>query len=98
LFRYDSDSRPLGGEQAIIGSMEARIELGMNVELTLFYDIGRLTDTIDSADSETFRSAAGLGLRYITPIGPIGFLYGFKLDSQEDESMGRLYFSIGYTF
>ncbi|MDM8541684.1 outer membrane protein assembly factor BamA [Desulfococcaceae bacterium HSG9] len=98
LFRYDQDGRPLGGEQAMIGSMEARIEMGMNIELTVFYDIGRLTDTIDADNSETFRSAAGLGLRYITPIGPIGFLYGFKLDSQENESMGRLYFSIGYTF
>ncbi len=98
LFRYDQDGRPLGGELAIIGSMEARIELGMNIELTVFYDIGRLTDTIGADDPETFRSTAGLGLRYITPIGPIGFLYGFKLDPREEESMGRLYFSIGYTF
>ena len=98
LFRYDPDGRPLGGEQAIIGSMEARIELGMNIELTVFYDIGRLIDTIALDDSDTFRSAAGLGLRYITPIGPIGFLYGFKLDPLEEESIGRFYFSIGYTF
>jgi len=98
LFRYDQDGRPLSGQFAVIGSMEARIEVMMNIELTVFYDIGRLTDTIGADDPATFRSTAGLGLRYITPIGPIGLLYGFKLDPQEEESMGRLYFSIGYTF
>ncbi len=97
LFRYDTQGDPLGGELAMIGSVEARIEIGMNLEFTVFYDIGRLTDTIEE-DPETFRSAVGLGLRYITPIGPIGFLYGFKLDPREDEDLGRLYFSIGYTF
>jgi outer membrane protein insertion porin family len=40
----------------------------------------------------------GLGLRYITPIGPIGFLYGFKLDPKDGESAGRLHFAMGYTF
>ncbi|NJL58609.1 MAG: BamA/TamA family outer membrane protein [Desulfobacteraceae bacterium] len=56
-----------------------------------------MSDT--SYDGDTaFRSSAGFGLRYITPIGPIGFLYGFKLDHEPGEDAGRLHFSVGYTF
>jgi outer membrane protein insertion porin family len=95
---FDSDRDPLGGQSAISGSLEARIDVGMNLELTTFYDIGQLSDTFDESDSGSLRSTAGLGLRYITPIGPIGFLYGFKLDKEEGESSGRLHFSMGYTF
>jgi len=39
-----------------------------------------------------------VGLRYITPIGAMGFLYGMKLDPEDGESPKRLHFSIGYTF
>jgi len=40
----------------------------------------------------------GLGLRYITPIGPMGLLYGHKLNRKDGESAGRVHFSIMYTF
>ncbi|MEA1933666.1 MAG: outer membrane protein assembly factor BamA [Thermodesulfobacteriota bacterium] len=96
---YDTNRDPVGGRTAINGSLEARIDLCRNFELTLFYDVGRVTETYDKAglDNE-LRSSVGGGLRYITPIGPIGFLYGIKLDQKEGESPARLYFSFGYTF
>jgi outer membrane protein insertion porin family len=79
--------------------LEARLDLGLNLELAAFYDVGRLTDTLGDDDvSDDVRASAGLGLRYITPIGPIGLLYGRKLDPEEGESRGRLHFSVGYTF
>jgi outer membrane protein insertion porin family len=98
LLRYDSRGDPVGGRTAVAGSVEARIDLGHNVELTTFYDAGSVRDTFDEAGSDEFRDAIGLGLRYVTPIGPIGLLYGIKLDPQDGESLGRLHFSIGYTF
>ena len=98
LLRFKTDGSSLGGQTAVSGSLEARIDLGLNFELTTFYDVGKLSDTFDESDSQEFRSAVGLGLRYITPIGPIGLLYGFKLDREEGESSGRFHFSMGYTF
>jgi outer membrane protein insertion porin family len=47
---------------------------------------------------ENFRRSAGLGLRYITPVGPITLEYGFKLDRRSDESLGEVHFSIGTIF
>ena len=48
--------------------------------------------------SDRFRASVGLGLRYITPIGPMGLLYGHKLDREEGDSAGRFHLSIGYSF
>lgn len=95
--RYDSAGDPDGGRSEILGSLEARIDLGMNFELTTFYDIGNIKESAEGSSGD-FRSSAGLGLRYITPIGPVGFLYGWKLDKEEGESAGKLHFTLGYTF
>jgi outer membrane protein insertion porin family len=98
LLRYDRDGNAVGGESAVAGSIEARIDLGHNFELATFYDVGAVRDTYDDTISDEFRSSVGAGLRYVTPIGPIGLLYGMKLDPKPGESAGRLHFSIGYTF
>ncbi|MDG5816834.1 outer membrane protein assembly factor BamA [Chitinispirillales bacterium ANBcel5] len=94
LFHPDSS----GGTAMLSASIEARFELGYNIELTAFGDIGRLENDFRSISEDQFRSSAGLGLRYITPIGPIGLLYGHKIDRKPDESSGAFHFSLGYTF
>jgi outer membrane protein insertion porin family len=96
--RYDRDGNAVGGRSAVVGSMEARIDLGHNFELATFYDVGAVGNMYDETISDAFRSSIGAGLRYVTPIGPIGLLYGIKLDRKPGESAGRLHFSIGYTF
>jgi outer membrane protein insertion porin family len=98
LLRFDEEGKPVGGKTALSGSIEARIDLGHNIELAPFYDIGSVRHTFDESGSDSFRSSVGIGLRYITPIGPIGFLYGHKLNRRDGESAGRFHFSIGYTF
>ena len=100
LLCFDAQGDAVGGRVAVNGSVEARIYLGLDLELDAFFDTGRVSDTFEDACSGSgeFRSSAGLGLRYITPIGAIGVLYGRKLDPKEGESRGRFHFSIGYTF
>jgi len=98
LLRFDSAGNPLGGKTAIVGSLEARIDLGMDLELTTFFDTGSVRDVLVAEGSDSFRSSVGVGLRYITPIGPMGLLYGYKLNPEEGESPGRFHLSIGYTF
>jgi outer membrane protein insertion porin family len=96
--RYDEEGNPVGGKTALSASIEARIDLGHNFELAPFYDTGSVRHTFEESGSDSFRSSVGIGLRYITPIGPIGFLYGHKLNRRDGESAGRFHFSIGYTF
>ncbi|WP_319407230.1 outer membrane protein assembly factor BamA [uncultured Desulfosarcina sp.] len=98
LLRVDNAGNPVGGKTAVVGSLEARIDLGMNLELTTFFDIGSVQHTLVEGGSDRFRSSIGIGLRYITPIGPMGLLYGHKLDPDDGESAGRFHLSIGYSF
>ena len=98
LLRFDSEGNPVGGKAAVVGSLEARIDLGANWELTTFFDVGSVQDALVDAGADRFRSSVGFGLRYITPIGPIGFLYGHKLNRDAGESSGRFHLSIGYSF
>ncbi len=73
--------------------------MASNIEIPLFIDAGTLGFSDDIFDVEPFRYSGGTGIRFITPIGPIGIVYGwkFKYDS-ETESPGAVHFSIGYTF
>jgi outer membrane protein insertion porin family len=98
MLRRDTSDDPVGGRISISGTTEARIALTDTWEMALFYDTGRISDTISGQGDSGFRSTAGTGLRYITPIGPIGLMYGHKLDRKDGESSGVWHFSIGYTF
>ncbi len=102
MLRFDAREDPLGGRTSLLGSLEARIDLGAGFELTAFCDTGSIRgtegDSDETGDGDGFRSSAGLGIRYITPIGPVGFLYGWNLDRKAEESSGRLHFTIGYSF
>ncbi len=60
-----------------------------------------------AATLDNFRGSAGLGLRYVTPIGPISVDYGVKLDrrtrqladgSTSEESFGEFSVSVGARF
>ncbi|OQY52890.1 MAG: outer membrane protein assembly factor BamA [Desulfobacteraceae bacterium 4572_89] len=89
---------PVGGKTMTAGSIEARIDLGMNFEIPVFLDAGYLKDTEFEGHRENFRFTLGTGIRYMTPVGPVGLLYGYKLNPKEDEDPGMFHFSIGYTF
>jgi len=97
--RIDQTGDALGGRTEIVGSIESRFDIGFNLELSPFYDIGSVRDALIDEGSDSFRSSIGLSLRYLTPYCPIGIQYGHKLDKLEkDEDKGRFYFTIGYTF
>jgi len=98
LLLFDADGDPVGGRQMAVGNLEVRIDLGSNLEFSVFYDIGYLGETEQQAQSENVRHAAGAGLRYVTPAGAFGLVYGHNLDPEPDEDADRFHFSIGYTF
>ena len=96
LLRFDVFDKAVGGLTAILGNIETRIDLGSDFEFSLFYDIGSVRNAIVDEGLDEFRSSAGIGLHYFTPIGPIGVYYGHKLDRKPSESAGRFHFTIGF--
>jgi outer membrane protein insertion porin family len=93
---FHSDSR--GANTVLFTSTELRIDLGFNLELPVFFDAGRLENTFSSILPNQIHSSAGTGIRYITPVGPVGLLYGRKINQKSAEKQGVFHFSLGYTF
>jgi outer membrane protein insertion porin family len=98
MLRFSTDLDPVGGRLALSGNAEARYEVTDGWELTIFVDTGSVQKATDAQGDDSWRWSTGLGVRYITPIGPIGLLYGIKLNPRQGESFGQLHISIGYTF
>lgn len=96
--RFDSKGDGVGGLTEILGNIETRIDLGSNFEFSFFYDIGRVRNAIVEDGSDEFRSSAGVGLHYLTQIGPMGVYYGHKLDRKANESAGSFHFILGFRF
>ncbi len=87
-----------GGDLYVLARVELRFPLYGNLMGGLFLDAGNLwlemPETIDLAH---LRSAAGFGLRYATPVGPVVFDLGFNLapDRTIGESPVGAHFSVG---
>ena len=99
----DKSAAPTFAYGTLYGSVELRIEIIPSIELTNFIDVGTLTANSDLSQLRLPRFSVGAGLLYVTPIGPIGLLYGYRIYTQKDAypkegGHGRLHFSIGYTF
>lgn len=73
---------------------EYRLRLPLNFGLVAFFDAGYIDNEIDFGDSEYFKTTAGMGIRYFTPIGPLRFDVGFPLREKGSE----FYFGIYHTF
>ncbi len=50
---------------------------------------------VDRYSFGMLRYGAGIGVRYRSPVGPVNFDWGFKLDPKPGEDPYRFYFSIG---
>ncbi len=67
------------------------------IYFNIFNDYGLLWDnkTQPLQSDNSLRSSAGFGLKYYSPIGPIGFTWGFPLQDEEYDIKRMFLFSIG---
>jgi translocation and assembly module TamA len=63
---------PIGGNGMFTGSFEARYSVLENVRVASFVDVGQVTSGLFGfGDLPGVQWAVGLGVRYLTPIGPV---------------------------
>ena len=87
-----------GGDFYVLARAELRFPLYGNLMGGLFLDAGNLwLEAPESIAPADLRSAAGFGLRYATPVGPIALDLGFNLapDRTIGEAPIGAHFSVG---
>ena len=89
-----------GGNKQLFLNAEYLIPLAKEAGLkwVLFYDIGSAFDDTESIAFSELREGAGLGIRWISPIGPIRLEWGRNLKPKQGESDREFEFSIGTIF
>ena len=63
--------RPTGGSMVVEGGLEYRLPVKARMEAAFFADFGRIWAEAGSEHVSAFEITPGLGLRYLSPIGPI---------------------------
>jgi len=93
----DADD-PLGGLSLIEGSVELRRPLWRALSGALFVDFGQVS--LDSFDLplDDLKFAAGFGVSYTTPVGPLRVDIGFPFDPPRGDRAWQVHFSIGQFF
>jgi outer membrane protein assembly complex protein YaeT len=89
---------PQGGAGLVFGSAEWRFPVYGPVGGNLFVDVGNNWAGWREVDLGQVRWGAGLGVRVETPVGPVRFEYGIKLDRESWETPGAFFISLGNPF
>ncbi|MBK9375801.1 MAG: BamA/TamA family outer membrane protein [Holophagales bacterium] len=92
------DGGGIGGNALLIANVEWRLAITGGLGLVFFADWGNVWAGPSYVKLAEGRWGAGLGVHYLTPVGPFRLEYGFRLDRKQDEDTGALSFSIGYPF
>ena len=104
---YDQERLPFGGNVKITGGAELIFPVPFvqdqrSLRTVLFLDAGNVFDTYcddcpDVSASE-IRYSVGVGLSWLTALGPLGFSLGLPLNDESDDDRQVFQFTLGQTF
>ncbi len=104
-FRLRGDTRlvPLGGQTRVVGSAEFIFPLpGTGRDRTIrsfvFFDAGTVFPRGETVSLSDLRYSTGLGLTWLSPIGPLKLSLAVPLRKREGDRTQRLQFQIGTGF
>jgi outer membrane protein insertion porin family len=95
----------IGGETEAYFNFEYIFPLyeALSIKGVTFFDVGNAwsSDDVWGEDDTAFASwrySTGLGIRWLSPLGPMRFEYGWNLDARDYEDNGKFDFMIGRFF
>ncbi|MCP4204894.1 MAG: BamA/TamA family outer membrane protein [bacterium] len=89
---------PIGGNGLLLANLDYRFPIAGAVGGTVFVDAGNVFGNWDTIDPEELEYGAGVGLRYLSPIGPLRLEVGWKLEKEPDQSGAVVFLSFGNPF
>lgn len=93
----DGGNDPEGGRSSLEFGVEMRWRITDDIGIVPFIDGGSAFED-PTPDFTDFRFAAGLGLRYYTPIGPLRLDIATPLNPREQDNLFEFYISLGQAF
>lgn len=97
----DSDGNPLGGTRRVNFSVEALAPLpgaDRTLRMLAFVDGGQVFGPDQRVRFGEMRFSTGLGIAWVSPIGPMKISYAFPMKSKPEDRVQRFQFQIGTGF
>ncbi|WP_340109618.1 autotransporter assembly complex family protein [Pikeienuella sp. HZG-20] len=94
----DADGDPTGGLSVVELGLEMRARVSDTIGLAAFVESGAVSTETFPAFDESVQVAAGGGVRYFSPIGPLRFDIGVPVNPRKVDDFFQFYISIGQAF
>lgn len=91
LSPLDAHDEHVGGRNLVVGSLEYQYPLLKKWRLAAFVDHGNAIDSL----SDPLRTGVGLGVRWVSPVGPLRFDIAQGLSDSYGDGGWRVHFSMG---
>jgi len=88
-----------GGKLLLIGNLELRVPLFWLFVGEVFFDAGNVWEELEDFNPIEVKFGSGFGLVILTPVGPIRFDYGVKLNKDKsDLTASAFHFGLYFAF
>jgi outer membrane protein insertion porin family len=90
----------IGGDRSLVTNIEYFFPLVDQFKLNgvAFFDIGNAWNVSDSPWLTDVKAGYGIGVRWISPMGPLRIEYGWKVNPSRGEDAGAFAFAMGQLF
>jgi outer membrane protein insertion porin family len=90
----------IGGDRSVLGTFECLFPLlqSLNLNGVVFVDAGNTWNAAVRPLPDDVKAGAGVGIRWVSPMGPIRIEYGWKLAPKRGEAPGAFAFAMGDLF
>ena len=95
-----SNDEKYGGDKMWFSNIEIFFPIltDAGVRGVAFVDFGNVYDQDDNWDFGNIKKSTGLGINWLSPMGPLRLIWGYNLDSQEGDEDAQWDFAMGGSF
>lgn len=99
----DSKGDPRGGDLATSATAEVLFPApfmadNKSIRMSAFVDAGNVFDKTSGFDSNDLRYSAGIGMVWLSPVGPFSLSYAKPLNAKDGDKEQNIQFSLGASF
>ena len=98
----DHYGSPIGGDRSLFANLEYLVPVpyleSQNINGVAFFDAGNAWNSYESPFMEEVKMGFGVGIRWLSPMGPIRIEYGWKVIPEEGRPRGVFGFAMGQLF